>query len=860
MSKDGLAARFAEIVAAADGGVPSPKLVHAADFVRLLTGTTVASADQFGARFAALCRAVEARTGLPAAEADILVRLAQAPRFRGRVDAHELESFVARFGAEAGQSLVEEIAQDVDLDEYPTRYGPGAALGLLDAMFAVASSDGALDPIELRRLESAASELGIDAVLFAALHGRHDPRAQGGEWTVPLEGARIRVGRSPGGEIVLPDPQVAPFHVELARAPDEGHDAGRWRVVDAESGRPTVLNGRAVSSAPMGDGDELSVGPYRLRLDLDGQRLHIRNERMYTALSARDLSRSIGDISLLDQLSFTVFAGEVVAMVGPSGAGKTTLLNAIAGVTPADSGTVSFDRQDFHALLQLDRSRVGIVPQDDIVHPELLVEESLFFSGRLRFSSDTSADEVHGEVDRVLTELGIDQIRDSRIGDALRRGISGGQRKRVNLGQELLTRSTRVLFLDEPTSGLDPRAAQDIVRVVRRLADRGRIVFLVTHDLSPQVMAQVDHLLVLAPGGRLAWFGPPADACRYFRVPTADAIFNRFAERSPSEWGAAYRASPAYETYVAMRERFLEMEAEAAPPPEPPVAVRRSGLHQLRTLVARYWRVKRRDTTGLFVLGAQPPFLAAVTWLVFPQPTPSMLFMLALSCMWFGMSASVRELIADRVVWNRERRVGVGVLPYVGSKVVVLGFLVALQCIALGSLDWLAFGLGGHGFGWARLCATSVVVGWTGMSLGLLMSALFLSSEAAVGTLPLLLIPQITFSSLLVTLRLVPPAAFALSWLNPLRYAFDALIKTGLTWDGASWRLARLFQPPRYGDDWAREEMKLNGVIYDLGLKDPKAPDADYGLLPWQLHLILFGFVFVFLSLATLRVRTRKAS
>ena len=101
------------------------------------------------------------------------------------------------------------------------------------------------------------------------------------------------------------------------------------------------------------------------------------------------------------------------------------------------------------------------------------------------------------EVDRVLVELDIDHIRHQRIGDAVRRGISGGQRKRVNLGQELISQSTKILFLDEPTSGLDPRASQDIVRLVRRLADRGRIVFLVTHDLTEQVVSQVNLLVIL---------------------------------------------------------------------------------------------------------------------------------------------------------------------------------------------------------------------------------------------------------------------------------------------------------------------------------------------------------------------------
>ena len=535
--------------------------------------------------------------------------------------------------------------------------------------------------------------------------------------------------RSPGADVVLPDPQVALRHADLVNID------GAWRVVDAESGRPTVLNGRPITSAPIDGSDELRIGPYLLRFD-PGQRLiHVRSERSFTALSARGLDRKIGEVSLLDGVSFTVFAGEVIAVVGPSGAGKTTLLNAVAGITPADTGSVELDGTDFHALLEVDRSRVGVVPQDDIILPELTVEESLFFSGRLRFPPGTADARVREEVDRALEELGIPHIRTSRIGDAVRRGISGGQRKRVNLGQELLTPTTRVLFLDEPTSGLDPRAAQDIVRLVRQLADRGRIVFLVTHDLSPQVMAQVDHLMVLAPGGRLAWFGPPREACAYFSVPTPDAIFNRFTEKTPVQWGEAFRASRSHRTWVQTREVLLTLgmrpDAGSTPaPPQPPPPA----IAQLGTLVQRYARTKARDRTGLWVLAAQPPFLAVVMAVVFPEPTSSMIFMLSLSCMWFGMSGAVRELISDRVVWRRERRVGVHVGAYVGSKLLVLGAIAIVQCSFLAALAWGGFGLGGeYGFNPLALMGICSLTGLVGMTLGLLVSAIFSSSEAAVG-------------------------------------------------------------------------------------------------------------------------------
>ena len=820
-------------------GTPSSVPVRlVADFLRLLLRVCAPTGDHVDRVLPAVVAAVVARTGLPSDRVRELASIAAAPEFRGVVDALEYDAFVGRFGQDAARRLRAQDADALDLAGFTAEYGPEEALRFVDAVVTVLAEGGALPSAGVRRVETAAEELGVDPVAVTALLARHDGSSGDGRaW--PLTGDRVRIGRSPGADIVLSDPQVALRHADLVR------NDGAWRVVDAESGRPTVVNGRPVSSAPLADGDVLRVGPYVLALDAARGVVTSRSERVFTALSARRLDRKIGEVSLLENASFTAFSGEVIAMVGPSGAGKTTLLNAIAGVTPADTGEVTWDGRDFHALLAVDRSRVGVVPQDDIVLPELTVEESLFYSARLRFATETPDARLREEVERVLGELGIPHIRGSRIGDAVRRGISGGQRKRVNLGQELLTPSTRVLFLDEPTSGLDPRAAQDIVRVVRQLADRGRIVFLVTHDLSPQVMAQVDHLLVLAPGGRVAWFGPPAEACEYFAVPTPDAIFNRFAERTPSQWGDAFRQSPAYRTWVRTREALLELGLRPTPAAEDTRPARPPGsVAQLRTLIERYTRTKLRDRSGLWVLGAQPAFLAVVMAVVFPKPTSSMLFMLSLSCLWFGMSGAVRELITDRVVWRRERRVGVGVAAYVGSKIAVLGLINVLQCSFLALLAYVSFGLGGeYGFSAPGLMLVSSLTGIAGMTLGLFVSAVFASSEAAVGALPLLLIPQITFSSLLVGLRDMSPLARALTWLDPQRYAFDATLKVG----------KKLAKASRVPGQW--DITSMTGPLYELGLKGSEAADMGLSLTALCAALVGFSALFAFGAFAAVARR-----
>ena len=769
--------------------------------------------------------------------ATLLLRLAVAPEHRASVDRHGLRAFGARFGPKAAELLEQEQAAELDLEGFSQRYGPSEALLLLDVLFSVAGSDGEIDRREVRRLQQAATELGVDPVLVTALLQKHDPRHASGDLRFPITGERVVIGRSPGADICLPDPQVALQHCALVRV-GEG-----LRVVDLSSGRPTLVGGVPVASAPLDASQTLRIGPYNLRLV--GDEVQVFGDRSFSALSVRGLTRRIGEISLLDDVSFTVFSGEVVALVGPSGAGKTTLLNAISGIAPADTGEVLLDGQDFHQLLRVDRSLVGIVPQDDLVNPELRVDESLYYSGRLRFPPDVTSSEVEAEVDRVLQELDIEHIRDSRIGDALRRGISGGQRKRVNLGQELLTTWH---WPGRAHERLHPRASQDIVRLVRQLADRGRIVFLVTHDLTPEVMAQVDHLLVLAPGGRLAWFGPPQEGCRYVGVPTPDAIFNRLGEHEPQQWGERFRDAPAFRKYVTTREHLLGLEGVSRSAATEERSYRRSLWAQIRTLVARYFRVKMRDSTGVFVLSVQPVVLAAVMWLVFSEPSTPMLFMLALSCMWFGMSASVRELISDRVIWQRENRVGVSVLSYVFSKVFVLGAMVGLQCVALSTFLWAALSMSEYGFDPLVLGGVSALTGAVGLSVGLLTSAVWTSSEAAVGTLPLLLIPQITFSSIMVSVRDMGASAKFVTWFTIQRYAFDAVIKSGEEVAVATYRKG----------EW--EHQPINGSLWKLGLKFTDSAD-DIGFTLAQLCGILGGFAVVVLvaAIAIVHRRTQRA-
>lgn len=833
-----LAERFRDALDEAGQDLDSAELNLSVDMVRLLVRATGSHLGSEGRLVVE--DALRARTSLDREMRALLLDLAVAPRFSTELDPAEIKAFESFFGYDAAARLRGERTEELSLEGFSIRYGSGASLVLLDALFRVATADGGLDQRQARRLERAAEELGVDAIVVTALFQRYDPHNASGDHSWTISGTRMTVGRAPGNDVVIPDPQVAKHHCSFL------YVGGRWRV-EARSGRPVLVDGELVTSAPVLDSSRISVGPWTLQLT-EG-RIKAYGHRSFQPLCVRNLTRTIGEVSLLEEVSFTVFTGEVVALVGPSGAGKTTLINAISGIAPADSGEVLLGGRNFHTQLASDPSGVGFVPQEDLVHPELTVEESLYYSGRLRFSSDVGEGDIRKEVDRVLQELDIRHIRGNRIGDALKRGVSGGQRKRVNLGQEMLTRSTRVLFLDEPTSGLDPRSSHGIAKKVRVAADGGRIVFLVTHDLSAGVLQQVDHLIVIVEGGRLAYFGKPEDACRYFKVASPDLIFERLSDRAPKEWAEQYRDSKDFRRFVQSREHLLglndrdedsdEEKTSILPPKRP------NTLHQLRTLTSRYFRAKKRDKVGMSVFFAQPPLLALVMWIVFPAPTVPALFMLSLSWIWFGLSASVRELIIDRAIWRRERRVGVSVTAYVGSKVLVLGGLVAAQCAIFTCLTWwvLGFGAEPYEFQLPILLAISVLTGLAGFSLSLMVSAIFSSGVAAVSTLPLLIIPQICFSAILVPLKGMGVVAKGITWVTIERYAFEATIKAG-----------------NRVDEWVIHEFEnkpSRGALFDLGFRTSSSEDMGLALTASLSALAAFSVVFLAVAWAVVWRRDR---
>ncbi len=208
-----------------------------------------------------------------------------------------------------------------------------------------------------------------------------------------------------------------------------------------------------------------------------------------------------GNKTLLDNISMSARPGTLTAVIGPSGAGKSTFARLVAGYTHPTDGQVSFEGHDVHAEYASLRSRIGMVPQDDVVHGQLTVRQALMYAAELRLPPDTTKADREQVVDEVLEELEMTQHLDTRVDK-----LSGGQRKRASVALELLT-GPSLLILDEPTSGLDPALDRQVMTMLRQLADAGRVVLVVTHSLT--YLDVCDQVLLLAPGGKTAFYGPP---------------------------------------------------------------------------------------------------------------------------------------------------------------------------------------------------------------------------------------------------------------------------------------------------------------------------------------------------------------
>jgi ABC-type multidrug transport system ATPase subunit/pSer/pThr/pTyr-binding forkhead associated (FHA) protein len=610
---------------------------------------------------------------------------------------------------------------------------------------------------------------------------------------------QLSVGRAPDNDLRLDGLQISNHHARFAR------DNGKVTVEDAGSTNGVYVNGERIGGRRAVQlSDVIQIGPFVLQADAQ-QGVAVYDTRSKTRIDTINITKIVanrsggGSIKLLDDVGLTIQPNEFVGLLGPSGAGKSTLMDSMNGMRPATSGNVLINNLDLYRHLDSLKQSIGYVPQDDIIHRELTVYRTLYYVARLRLSRDVSTKEIDQIVNEVMDVTGLSERRDVPVGQ-----LSGGQRKRVSIAVELITKPS-VIFLDEPTSGLDPATEEKIMKLFRQIAESGRTVVLTTHAMENVKL--FDKIVVLMRG-KLVFYGAPQEALAHVQAESFKDLYDKLeapidqqtaalpplpanatkaqtqarklqreqiSEQVAEDWKRKFQTTEAYRRNVVEPLSVLPRDGRAAAPPKRRSSVIDS-VKQWGTLTRRYLEVLSRDKFNLLILFGQAPIIAFLTYLVVGSELPRDFpyFVLALVSIWFGTSVASREIIRERAVYTRERMVNLRLLPYVGSKLFVLGLIVSFQCLLLfGSVKFLHYTTLMNLPGW--LIPQLIIVLLTamvGLALGLLISAIVKTSEMATSLVPLILIPQILFSGLVG----VPVnTARVIGTLMPATWAFDGL-------------------------------------------------------------------------------------
>jgi len=661
-------------------------------------------------------------------------------------------------------------------------------------------------PIEVHpwdKLYLGRTEVPVRDVLFSTAEGGHVRRGKVEATAIKMRGTSMVFGRDPQSDFQIPHPMVSARHACLTR------EGNQYFVEDLGSTNGTFVRGRrlpAKTKVPIKVGDEIGFGSYTLVLNDLGyvQRKATGKEITVTAENlAVHVPSEGGSRELLGEVSLTIEPGDLVALMGPSGAGKTTFMCALNGITQPSRGRVMYRNLDLADNFDLFRTMIGYVPQDDIMHAQLTVYKALYYTAKLRLPADYTDEQIDQRIRRVLADVGLEDKIDTVIGDSVRKSLSGGQRKRVNLAMELLSEPW-VMFLDEPTSGLSALDARTVVELLRtKLADQGRTIIVTIHQPSLDVYSQFNLLAMIsnhppkpkAPRvpGRLVYFGPAMDAFQFFspksesagsiESPKPEEIEAGLLKKPVDEWVKRYNRSSYKKIYVGERRKILDKNTMASLP-----SPHKDRFRQLAVLCQRLAELKIRDRAQLIIALALPLLFGVLVALSekgstgktdyrvfaeFGRRTGTAHFLMVVAAMWFGCNNAIREIVGERAIYRRERLVNLSLSSYFLSKYVVLGALGLLQCLLMLSIVHLSLGLRAE---FLQILLTLWITAIAGSGVGLCISSIMSSNEQAIACLPLALLPMIVLGGCLTTVSAMGQHE-PLGWLAdfaPTRWAYEA--------------------------------------------------------------------------------------
>ena len=600
----------------------------------------------------------------------------------------------------------------------------------------------------------------------------------------------LLIGRLENCDIVLDSPEVSRRHAMIRQVCDQ------YSLEDLDSSNGTYLNNEPIKTAQLHAGDLIQISKYRLLFQAG---LLVPYQASGMRLDASNLTKDVktknGLLRILDNIDLSVLPREFVALVGGSGAGKSTLLNALIGVRRG-AGEVKLNGYDFYEEYESFRAQIGYVPQSDILHTSLTVEKALDYAARLRLPANLTPDERMRRIDAVLdtVSMNTEAIRKTRVSN-----LSGGQRKRVSIAAELLA-DPKLIFLDEATSGLDPGLEKKMMHTLRRMADEGRTVILITH--ATDNIVQTDHVAFLSEG-KLVYFGPSEEALSFFEVDEFADIYERIDHKG-EEWRQIFeeKKPEQHKKYILDRKQSLQSTPRRALP-----RVNfgfADFFHQLSVLIQRSLSVLFSDPITLFLMLllfpvtatlqlviAKPDILtgdlailadpvnAAKTMLESYTPFPhtnTFVFVIGLEAVLTGLFVPSNDLVKERSIYLRERMVNLRVLPYLLNKVAIYSVFVVIQVMLYLIIVSLGVDIPEKGLylnGYLELFLTLYLTMMAGISFGLIISAVSRSTEMAIYILTMMLFFQFFFAGAVFDLR--GNKFEPMSYLSTTRWSLTAL-------------------------------------------------------------------------------------
>jgi len=545
-----------------------------------------------------------------------------------------------------------------------------------------------------------------------------------------IQKGEVNIGRSPTNEIVLNDPTVSRLHAKILFNNDN------FWIEDIRSTNKTYLNGHVLKERTrLKDSDVVTISFYSLNLleglkDLRKQ----RNAIEAIAIQKKYPNNKIGLQSLSIEIPHSTFA----ALMGPSGCGKSTLLKCLNGDNPATTGNVSIHGLSLKKNFNLIKKKIGYVPQDDIIHKELSVYKTLYYAAKLRLPDDTSDDETNRRIDKVIKSLNLDQDKEKGIRNSKVASLSGGQRKRISIAVELLTEPT-ILFLDEPTSPLDPETIENFLKSLQDLAREGTTIVMVTH--KPEDLNYVDQVIFLGVQGHLTYKGPAKLLSSHFEVNNIVEVYSKMSNLNEVS-------------------KYYQKPQEIAYQKEDNIDIKRdkpdSLFLQLYWLVIRYLKIKINDKENLVLLLAQPIIIAGLVCLVFNEFQIGVLFLMAISAIWFGISNAAKEIVGELSVYRRERMFNLNINTFILSKWLVLSVIAFIQSLVFVAIIYFNFKtqtVSDYPDAYLQSFWQSTFfmfyISFSATLVGLLLSSFFNTTEKVMTVVPITLMPQIMLAGVM---------------------------------------------------------------------------------------------------------------